>query len=112
MVELWRTYNGCTETDSYLHQSNWDKHTLKRPEIRGLEEAVRETVERPDFAVRDAHGAIYKYRRGLGSGKTRALRLVVIEGEDEQGLHFVKTAYFTKDIAEGNLICESVSMEA
>ena len=112
MVEMWRAHNGCTETDTYLHEVNWERHVAKRPEIEGLEEVVRETVERPDFAVRDAHGAIYKYRRGLGSGRTRVLRLVVLEGEDEQGAHFVKTSYFTKDIAEGTLLCGSVSMEA
>ena len=106
MVEMWRTHNGCTETDTYLHEVNWERHVAKRPEIEGLEEAVRETVERPEIAIHDEGGAIFKYRRGFGSGATEGLWLRVIEGADGRGGHVVMTAYFSEQIKRGMLLCD------
>ena len=105
MVELWRTYNGCTETDSYLHQSNWDRHVVKHSEIEGCEEATKQTVEDPDFAIQGEDGVVFKYRMGFGSGRRRRLWLRVIEAPDGRGAHVVKTVYFTKEIVEGKALC-------
>lgn len=105
MVEMWRTRNGCTETDAYLHRVNWERHVVKRSEIEGLQEAARQTVEDPDFAIQDAGGVVFKYRMGFGSGKRRHLWLRVIEAPDGRGAHVVKTVYFTREIVEGEALC-------
>ena len=105
MVEAWRTHDPCTQTDAYLHQTNWDKHASWRTEIQGHQDDARLTAEDPDFAIENDSGTVFKYRKGLGSGKTANLRLLVIEKADSQGSHFVKTVYFTPDIADGHLLC-------
>jgi hypothetical protein len=104
-VELWRTDNSCTSTQSYLHDSNWISHTEKRPEIRGHLQDVKETVEDPDFAVRDEQGVVFKYRMGFGRGKTAKLWLLVIEEEDLHGAHYVKSVYFTPEIKDDEVLC-------
>ena len=104
-VELWRTYNPCTETQSYLHESNWTDHAAKRVELQGRLQDVRQTVEDPDFVLQDEAGAVYKYRKGVGVGHFRRLWLVVIEEADPEGAHYVKTAYFTRQIKEHRAIC-------
>ena len=103
--ELWRTDNPCTGSQSYLHNSNWNSHAEKRPEIQGRLLDVKATVEDPDFAVRDEQGVVYKYRTGFGTGRMTGLRLVVIEGSDAQGAHYVKSVYFTRDIRDGECLC-------
>ena len=77
----------------------------KRPEIRGLAEEVRETVEDPDFAIRGEGGVVFKYRKGYGHGKTEGLRLLIIEEADRRGAHYVKTVYFTPEIEDGEPLC-------
>ena len=105
MVEMWRTRDGCTETDSYLHKVNWERHVVKHSEIEGCEEAAKQTVEDPDFAIQDKDGVVFKYRMGFGSGKTWRSWLRVIEAPDGRGAHVVKTVYFTRQIAEGKTLC-------
>ena len=104
--ELWRTHNPSTGLQSYLHESNWLKHSLKRPELNGCLDAVLETVEDPDFALRDNSGTVYKYRKdhGLG-GKFSGCRLLVIEGADADGkAHHIKTMYFVTRIESHELL--------
>lgn len=103
--ELWRTDNPCTSTQSYLHDTNWGSHTLKRPEIIGRLREVRETVEDPDFALRDEQGVVFKYRMGFGQGKLAGLWLLVIEEADSQGDHYIKSVYFTSDIRDYEVLC-------
>ena len=99
-VELWRTMNPSTDTQSYLHESNWKKHAEKRAEIRAHLQSVRQTVEDPDFALQDDKGVLYKYKKGFGVGALTGLWLVVIEKADAEGSHFVKTMYFTSHVVE------------
>ena len=106
-----RTDNSCTGTEAYLHEVNWHKHVDKRPELSDKLQAVRATVEDPDFVLRDDEGTVFKYRQGLGTGKTAKLRLVVIEEPDDSGSHYIKTAYFTLDIVEAEPICVSRLLE-
>ena len=98
--ELWRTHNPSTETESYLHEANWVRHSLKRVELQGCLDDVLKTVEDPDFALRDEEEVVYKYRKGHSrGGKFRGCWLLVIEGLDSDGMaHHVKTMYFTRRI--------------
>lgn len=102
---IFRTDNPSTGTEAYLHDVNWHRHVEKRPELSDKLQAVRTTVEDPDFVLRDDKGTVYKYRQGLGTGKTAKLRLVVIEEPGDSRSHYIKTAYFTPDIVEAELIC-------
>ena len=104
-VEAWRVDNPCTETESYLHESNWFSHVARRPEIQEHQLSARDTVNGPDFAIAVGEGVVFKYKLGYGSGKTEGLWLVVIEEADSQGAHYVKSMYFTRDIAEGVVLC-------
>ena len=104
-IELWRTDNPCTRTQSYLHESNWARHSLKRVELQGQLGAVRQTVEDPDFALRDDSGVVYKYRMGHGSGSLRRLWLLVIEEADLVESYYVKTAYFTPEVKDYSILC-------
>ena len=107
LVEAWRVGNPCTETESFLPESNWLSHLAKRPELQGHLFSVRDTVSNPEFAIVTETGAVFKYRLGYGTRKTRGLRLVVIErpSEQEPNEHPVVTAYFTGEIVEGRLLC-------
>lgn len=102
--ELWRARNAYTRTECILHESNWDKHAARRPAIVGCEEAVRQTVEDPDFVLEDAHGVLYKYRSRHGCRKYRGLLLLVVEAGDADKLRSVRTMYFTKRIKEVPLV--------
>ena len=104
-VESWRTDNPCTGTESYLHESNWLKHVTKRPEIGECLDSARETAADPDFAVRDEHGVIFKYRMGYGSGKTAGCWLRVVEDADPDGAHYVKSVLFASRIMAGEMFC-------
>ena len=104
-VELWRVLNPCSHTDSYLHDTNWDKHVEKRPELEGHLDSVRETVENPDFSIAVDETRIFKYRRGY----LRQLFLLAIEQRDPRdGTYFVKTAYFTDSIVPTGKPCGPV----
>ena len=101
-----RTDNSCTGTQAYLHESNWNRHIEKRPELSDKLQAVRTTVEDPDFVLQNDRGIVFKYRQGLGTGKTSRLRLMVVEEPDDNGAHYIKTAYFTLDIMEdASILC-------
>lgn len=104
-VESWRTDNPCTGTESYLHESNWLKHVAKRPEISQCLDDARETAADPDFAVRDEHDVIYKYRMGYGTGKTAGRWLRLVEEADGEGAHYVKSVLFTSRIRAGEVFC-------
>ena len=103
--ELWRTNNSCTGTQSYLHRLNWIKHVEKRPELSDQLQSVQATVEDPDFALRSDRGVIFKYRLGFGTGNLVKLRLLVIEEPGQEGLHYVKTMYFTPTIKDEPVLC-------
>ena len=103
-VESWRTDNPCTETESYLVHSNWLKHSAKRAEIAEHLSSIKDVVNNPDVAI-EKDGAVYKYKRGYGSGKTMGLWLVVIEKPDPHGAHCVRTAYFTRNLTNGSMLC-------
>ncbi len=93
-VEMWRARNPSTDTECVLHESNWAKHSTKRPLILGQDDAARQTVEDPDFVLKDADSVLYKYRKGHGQGENQNLWLVVVETGDVDGTHTVRTAYF------------------
>jgi len=95
----------CTNTESYLHESNWQSHLAKRPELEGHKLSVKATVSDPDFALRDPDGVLFKYRYGHGSGKTTGLWLLVIEGADSLGAYYVKTMCFTGEIVPEEPFC-------
>ncbi len=101
--ESWRTDNPVTEKESYLHESNWNKHVAKRPEIDGHLYSLRDTVSDPDVAI-EKKGAIHKYRMGYGSGKTRGMWLLAIERPDLYGAHCVRSMYFVPDFEEGTIL--------
>ena len=99
-VELWRARNPSTDTECILHETNWVEHLAIHPETEGHLEAVRQAVADPDFALRDAHGVLYKYRRDHRPGQHRPRWLQVIEGAGEGGTHTVRTAFFITRIKE------------
>lgn len=100
MVEAWRTPNPHTGTESYLHRSNWLGHLGKHPELAGHLDATQATASDPDVVV-EVNEAIYKYKYGYGSQNTRNLWLLIIEQIGEDGRHFVKSAYFTRNLKAG-----------
>ena len=103
-VEAWRVENPCTGTESFLHESNWYAHLDKHPELDGHLDSTRDTVSDPDFAIVNDEGTIFKYRRGYGRGRTHGLWLVALEKPLERE-HPVMTAYFTKELVQGSVLC-------
>lgn len=103
--ELWRTINSCTQSESYLHSSNWEKHVEKRPEIQDHLQSVRQTVEDPDFVLQNNVGVLFKYRRGFPTNVAARPWLVVIEQAGSDGAYFVKTMYFTNTIYAHATLC-------
>lgn len=97
-TELWRASNPHTGTECILHTSNWENHAERRSLIVGHEDSARQTAEDPDFALQDANGVLFKYRRGFLAGAHRALWLVVVEASDADGVCTVRTVYFSDRI--------------
>lgn len=102
--DIFRTKDSATGRDAFLRSDDWIRHVRKRPELLGQEQSVRRTVEDPHIAIRTDDGAIYKYRLGHGRGKTKGTYLQVVERGHDNDSDRVRTAWFTGEIREGQLL--------
>lgn len=83
-----------------LTRDRWREITrYKHPALANQEKLLKECLETPDnvrSSTKDDEVHLY-YRRS-----TRIVCVVVAPSGNEQGDYFVVTAYFTKNIKEGN----------
>jgi hypothetical protein len=92
---VWTTTD-CRGRRTTLHESNWLKHVAKRPEIAGLEEQAKATVEDPNFCVRETDDSINYYKSGVVPGRPRAY-VHVVARDDPDGTN-VRSVWICFDV--------------
>ena len=65
---------------------------------------IQQTIESPHIVIRDEGNAIRKYCLGLGEGKFKETYLQVLERDHGNDTQRVRTAWFTREIENGEIL--------
>ena len=93
----WETTD-CRGKTVILHAENWLKHEKKRPEIAGLRDQARKTVESPNICVREKDDSINFYKRGVVPDRPDAYLHVIAVDDDDGTRSHVRSAWICYEI--------------